>query len=127
MLRLTFSVVVVTGTVAYTTIEVARSDYPIIRATEGVATLLAVMVLLFASTYFIMSRADAAAFSEVLDRTGALYFTLTTATTIGFGDITPSTESARVAVMVQMLVNVLLIGVGLRLLVNTAKRRARSA
>jgi len=126
-LHLALTVVVVAAAVAYTLVSVLRADYPILRAAEGVTTLLVVMLLIFASTYSVMSQSETGAFSEALDHTDALYFAVTTSTTVGFGDITPSTDTARIAVMVQMLVNVLLIGVGVRILVNTAKRRARSA
>lgn len=125
-LHLALSVVIVAAAVAYTLVSVLRADYPILRAAEGVTTLLVVMLLIFASTYSLMSQSEPGAFSETLNHTDALYFAVTTSTTVGFGDIAPSTDPARIAVMVQMLVNVLLIGVGVRILVNTAKRRARS-
>lgn len=126
VLHLALSILILVAAVSYTLVSVLKADYPIIRAAEGIATLIVVMLLAFASTYSVMSQTEPAAFSEVLDHTGALYFAITTSTTVGFGDISPSTDTARIAVMVQMLVNVLLIGVGIRLLVNTAKRRARS-
>ena len=125
-LHLVLSVLVLIAAVAYTLVSVLRADFPVIRAAEGIAILIVIMLLAFASTYSVMSRTEPTSFSEALDHTGALYFAVTTSTTVGFGDITPSTGPARVAVMVQMLANVLLIGVGIRLLVSTAKRRARA-
>lgn len=127
VLHLALSILILAAAVAYALVSVARADYPILRAAEGITTLVVVMLLAFASTYSVMSQAEPAAFSEPLGHTDALYFAVTTSTTVGFGDISASTESARIAVMVQMLANVLLIGVGIRLLVSTAKRRARSA
>ena len=47
---------------------------------------------------------------------------MTTLTTIGYGDIVAVTDSARVAVMVQMLFNVAVIGMTARLIVGTARR-----
>ena len=122
--RIAASVLIVFGAAAIATVAIAKADYPIIRAIEAMSTFIAVTVLAFASAFVMMSQNEPTAFSELLDHTAALYFTLTTVTTIGYGDIAPKSEPARIAVMVQMLTNVLIVGVGLRLMVNTAKRRA---
>jgi voltage-gated potassium channel len=123
-LRIATSVLIVFGAAAIAMVAIGKADYPIIRAIEAMSTFIAVTVLAFASAFVIMSQSEPTAFSELLDHTGALYFTLTTVTTIGYGDIAPKSEPARIAVMVQMMTNVLIVGVGLRLMVNTAKRRA---
>ena len=49
---------------------------------------------------------------------------MTTLTTIGYGDIVAVTDTARVAVMVQMLFNVAVIGTTARLIVGTVRRSA---
>jgi Ion channel len=74
-----------------------------------------------------MGQEQAGSFSEALDRTDSLYFTTTVFSTVGFGDITPKSEPARVLTMVQMLANLLIFGIAARLLVNAvaAGRRAR--
>ena len=51
----------------------------------------------------------------------ALYFTMTVFSTIGFGDITPVTEAARVIVMTQMVIGLLAVGVVAKLLFGAAK------
>jgi hypothetical protein len=48
---------------------------------------------------------------------------MTTATTIGYGDISPRTEAARVVVMIQMVTNVAVIGAAARLLAHTVRQR----
>ena len=55
-------------------------------------------LLFFASTYYILSADDAATFTEPLSRSDALYFTVTIFATVGFGDISAQTESARLFV-----------------------------
>jgi hypothetical protein len=40
-----------------------------------------------------------------MDKVGAMYFTVTVFSTVGFGDITAKTDLARTLVTVQMLVN----------------------
>ena len=69
-------------------------------------------LLVFASTYFLMQRASAANFTQPLTRTDALYFSVTVFSTVGFGDITPKSEAARVVLIVQMLGDLALLGAG---------------
>ena len=83
----------------------------------------ALAVVTFASVYLLMSTRDASAFSEPLGRVDALYFSLTTATTVGFGDISARSSQARVVVMLHMVVNVVVIGVAARVLLSAAQRR----
>jgi hypothetical protein len=68
-----------------------------------------------------MADADAGAFSEPLSRTAALYLTIAVFSTVGFGDITPKTDLARVATMVQMLADLLVVGLVLHLMVGAVK------
>lgn len=102
---------------------IRRSERPGLRAMEALATAVSVMVSMFATSYLSLSDSDPGAFSEPLGRTGALYFTMTTLTTVGFGDIVARTDAARVTVMVQMIFNVVVIGAGVKLIINTARRR----
>jgi hypothetical protein len=55
------------------------------------------------------SRPDS--FTEPLSRTDALYFTITVFSTVGFGDIAPRSDLARIITMVQMIVGLLTFGV----------------
>ena len=57
---------------------------------------------LFATTYFLMARANQTSFGAPLSRTDAMYFSSTIFTTVGFGDITAKGEAARLVVTVQM-------------------------
>lgn len=102
---------------------VDRSSYPQLRAVEAVATTAALVAVIFASTYLNMSRHDPTAFTEQFDRTGALYFTMTTLTTLGYGDIAARSNPARIAVMLQMVVNVVVVGAAVKLLAGTARAR----
>ena len=66
-------------------------------------------------------------FSEPLDHTGALYLAITVFPTVGFGDITPESDLARIVVSIQMLLDLVVIGVVVRLLANAAKTGSRKA
>ena len=111
---------------AFAVRSVWHAEHPIFRAFETIATIVTLLIVGFASVYVATSASDADAFSEVLDHTGALYFALTTATTVGFGDIAPRSNPARIVVMVQMVANVVVIGVATRLLIGAARGRSRN-
>ncbi|WP_236077868.1 potassium channel family protein [Rhodococcus sp. P1Y] len=53
---------------------------------------------------------------------GGLYFTLTVFSTVGFGDITASTDFARAVVSIQMIGNLVIIALGGRLLLAAVRR-----
>ena len=59
-------------------------------------------------------------YTEPLTRLDALYFSVTMFATVGFGDITPVTELARVITVLQMLANLIFLGVVARVLFGAA-------
>ena len=87
-----------------------RLRYPALKAAQALGLVLPLYLLVFASTYYVMERASAANFSQPLTRTDALYFTVTVFSTVGFGDITPRSEAARIVLIVQMLGDLALLG-----------------
>ena len=54
--------------------RIVGSDHPISRAVEALALSVPLYVLLFATTYFLMARANQASFAGTLSRTDAMYF-----------------------------------------------------
>jgi voltage-gated potassium channel len=105
------------------------AQYPALRAIEALAAAIPLFLLVFAATYFKMADVQPAAFSEPLTRTDALYFTVTVFSTVGFGDITPMDQMARVVVMAQMLGDLLVVGLVLRVMLGAVKlgRQRRQA
>ena len=108
---------------------ILRSEFPALRAIGALAAATPLFLLLFASAYVMMANAQAQAFTEPLTKTNALYFTVTVFATVGFGDIAPKTEAARVATMVQMMGDLVVVGLVVRVMVGAAKvgREQRSA
>ena len=98
-------------TVALQVRGILGSDRPKLRAIRALAVGVPLLLVVFASTYWTVATQQAGAFSEPLSRTDSLYFTVTVFTTVGFGDITPVTDLARVLVTVQMVVGLLTVGV----------------
>ncbi len=105
---------------------ILRARYPGVRAAEALATTVPLFLLLFAAAYFAMGRASPASFSQHLTRTDALYFTVTTFSTVGYGDITGVSQTARLLVTVQIILGLLVLGLGIKLFVG-AVRVARQA
>ena len=90
---------------------ILNSPFPMLRAVRLLAIGLPLLLLLFAAAYITIDGQQAHAFSEPLSRTDGLYFTVTTFATVGYGDITPTTELARIIVTLQMIVGLLAVGV----------------
>jgi voltage-gated potassium channel len=107
--------------VAWQVRSITHAGHPLRRGVEVVVFALLLLVVVFAFTYLSLSRSDAASFSEHLDRVDAFYFTVTTVSTVGFGDITAKSDAARIIVSMQMLFDVALLA-GLARLVVLATR-----
>ena len=98
------------------------SDYPAIRAIQALASTTPLFLLLFASTYYMLSGDDASMFSEPLSRSDALYFTVTIFATVGFGDISAQVETTRLVVTTQMLLDLVVLGLGIQVILGAVKR-----
>jgi voltage-gated potassium channel len=115
--------------IAWQVRAILASDVPRLRAIQAVAIGLPILLLLFASTYLRISRDAPDSFSEALGRTDALYFTVTVFSTVGFGDIVPRSELARILTMIQMITGLVVVGLVAKVLlgaVQTAVRRRES-
>ena len=100
---------------------IGRSKYPTMRAVEALAFTIPLYILLFASTYYLMARAQLTSFGVHLSRTDAMYFSSTIFTTVGFGDITAKSETARGVVTLQMMLDLVALGLVVRLVLNAIK------
>ncbi len=104
---------------------IARSPHPRLRAVEALAATLVLFLVLFAGAYYLLDRSAPDSFSEPLTKTDALYFALTTFSTVGFGDITARSQTGRVLTMVQMAGGLLLVGVAARVLASAVQAGLR--
>ena len=120
--RLLVGLPVFAGVMVWQIRAVIGSRYPAMRAFEALGLIVPLYLLLFASTYFLMERASAASFTQSLTRTDALYFSVTVFSTVGFGDITAKSETARAVLIVQMLGDLALLGAGARVLLGAVHR-----
>jgi len=86
----------------------------------------AMFLAVFSITYLLLSRANTASFTEPLTGFTSYYFSLTVLATVGFGDITPKTVSARSVTMVQMALDLVFVAVLLRVVMGAARKAVSS-
>ena len=86
------------------------------------ATTIPLFIVLFASSYYLISQANPASFNAApLSRSDTLYFTITVLSTVGFGDIAATTDSARLVVSAQMILDLVLLGLGIRVIARAVQ------
>jgi len=95
---------------------ISKSPIPRLRAVCSFVILVPLFVVVFAAAYFVLD-VRSSNFNEPLSRVDSLYFTLSTFATVGYGDIVPTTETARVIVMLQMIGGALVLAVAARVFV----------
>jgi voltage-gated potassium channel len=111
-----------TAVVAYQVRAIIRHPHSAVRAIEALAITVPVFLLLFAATYFMMEQANADNFNvDSLTRTDSLYFTVTVFATVGFGDIAATSQVARVAVIAQMILDLLVLGLVVKVFIGAVE------
>jgi voltage-gated potassium channel len=121
IVRLTVGLALFGAALAFEFRAILKADRPMLRAADALALLIPIFVVVFAWTYLTLARSAPGSFTQPLDRVGALYFTVTVLTTVGFGDIAARTHPARLAVTAQMVCDVIVIAVVIRLLIEAGR------
>ena len=119
---LVIGLVALIGLVAYQVRAIIASPFPVLRAVEALAISVPLFLLLFASTYLVLAALAHGSFNQPMNHTNALYFTVTVFATVGFGDITAQTETARLLVTGQMIVDLIILGLGARVILSAVQR-----
>jgi voltage-gated potassium channel len=100
---------------------ITRSPYPRLRAIEATATSFPLFLVLFAVTHYLIDSQVPGSYSQAMTRLDAFYFTVTVFTTVGFGDITAVSQTARTVTTVQMLSDLVLVGLIVQVLLRAVK------
>ncbi len=119
--ELVAGLLVMTGLLTWQIRGILHSPLPAVKAVATLVITVPMFLVLFAATYYLMGYADPSRFSEPLTRLDALYFTVTTFATVGFGDITAASEGARAVVLTQMLLGLVLVGLIARVIVGAVQ------
>ncbi len=111
-------------------LRLSRSDTPVLTAVQALCLVFGLFVTLYALVYLSISVSTPEAFSQELNKVGALYFAMTIMSTVGFGDIAAVSDPARIMVMIQMVLGAVLLGTtvkvlgfGVRRVVETAQQQ----
>lgn len=121
IVKLTLGALALAAIIIWQVRQITRSRHPVDRAVEALAFSVPLYMLLFATTYLVMAKADPASFGPHLSRTDAMYFSTTVFTTVGFGDITAKSEAARLVVTAQMWFDLVFVGLVLRVVTRAIK------
>ena len=89
-----------------------------IRALGALAISAPLFFVVFSTAYYLMDQTYPGSWTEPMTRLDAVYFTVTTFTTVGFGDITAVSQPARIVVTVQMLGGLVIVGLVARAFIN---------
>ncbi len=99
---------------------IATSDRPILAAAEAIVFVVSMLIFGFSSVYLAINRGEGQ-FVGLSTKVDAVYFTSTTLATVGFGDIHASGQAARVAVTLQMVLDLSMLALAVRLLIRAAR------
>jgi hypothetical protein len=125
--RLGFGLFVFMALLAWQTRRVMSAQEPEMRVIEALAILLPFFLIMFSSVYLSLSRGDPHAFTERLTHTRALYFVIVVFGTVGFGDISPKSDPARLVVSFQIVFTLVVLGSIVRMLILVAQRALTTA
>lgn len=95
------------------------------RRIDGLVTSVVAVVVSFSLTFYLLSERQPPQVAGLHTRVDALYFTMTTLTTVGYGDVHATGQTARVLVLVQMVFNLVFVTSAAALL--SSRMRAAAA
>ena len=126
MARLGVAVAVFVAVLLFEIRGITRARHPMLRAGVAMAIIIPLFLIFFAWIYLVMSGSEPGTFTtpdgRPMSHMTALYFTVTVFSTVGFGDITPHTDAARALVTVQMIADLAVIALVVRLIFGVAGR-----
>ncbi len=112
---LVIGLLAVFGVLTWQIREILTSPFPRVQAVQALLVGIPLLLCVFASVYFVIGGSQAGSFTQPMNKVGAMYFTVTVLSTVGFGDITAKTDLARTLVTVQMILNLVALGLVIRL------------
>ena len=101
---------------------IVSAEHPAVRAVEALTMTVLVVIVIFATLAVEIEAQSPGSYSEPLTKLDGIYFSVTTLATVGYGDITPVSEYARGVGIVQMVVNLAVLGLAVRVLTRALSR-----
>ena len=106
--------------------RVVNSKRPGLVAAESLILSAGLFIAIFSAIYVILEGDNPGSFSQPIDHFTAAYFTLTVLATVGFGDITAVSNTARLIVMAQMALGLGFLAVIIKVSTSAAQRAIQS-
>lgn len=103
--------------------RVLVSHRPFIEAVKSIALLYTMVVVGFAMAYLLLATQADDQMRGIETHVDALYFSVVTNATVGYGDMVPVGQLARVVVMVHIVLGLVTLGFAARLLTAVLQRR----
>lgn len=126
-LALLVELLVLAVVVAWQVRRVLRSGTPLLAAIEALAFTVPLFLVVFAAMYVgLASNSDSNFNIGPMTRTDGLYFTVTVFATVGFGDITATSQLTRGLVTVQMLLDLVVLGLLIRVFFGAVQEAWRT-
>jgi voltage-gated potassium channel len=108
---------------------IALAIWRLLRAGENVRIRALVLLLVLTVLFFAWADDSVARlpgqFDDLHTKTDALYFTISTIATVGFGDVHAAGQLARAAVTVQIVFNLVFLGAAIAMITGFIRERAR--
>jgi voltage-gated potassium channel len=123
-LVLTFAAVSLAGLVITRQVRFQLSGIGRRLQFRGLLLLLEIVVVAFATAYFMIAESTSDQIVGIETRLDSLYFTLVTMATVGYGDIHATGQAARGLVTVQIVFNLVFVGALGSLLTNRMREAA---
>ncbi|WP_142214499.1 potassium channel family protein [Streptomyces sp. SLBN-118] len=101
----------------------AYIDRPGAHPVIVIPVLMLMAVLLFSGTYYALAK-DPDSFQGLKTRLDALYFTVITLATVGYGDVVPLSQTARLVTMFQILYSFVILTAAATAVSRRVRRRA---
>jgi hypothetical protein len=101
---------------------VRQAEQPVLVAIEAIVLLVSMLVLGFSAIYYAID-VEPGQFEDLATRVDAVYFTVTTMATVGYGDVHAVGQASRAIVTVQMLANLTFVGIVVRVMARAAGTR----
>jgi voltage-gated potassium channel len=104
--------------------EVRRQLVDADRRIDGLVVAVMIAVLGFALGFYVLAQRDPDQIAGLHTRVDALYFTMSTLLTIGYGDVHAAGQAARVLVLIQMIFNVVIVATAASTITTRVRSRA---
>ncbi|MEU3014905.1 potassium channel family protein [Nocardia asteroides] len=94
---------------------------------DGVLLVVCIVCVVFSLYYFRLEQLQPGEFDGLVTRTDALYYTMVTLGTIGYGDVHAVGQAARIATMVQIVFDLIVLGTLISIATNSVNTRIAAA